>query len=130
MSSLIKNEVNADRGSKKQKNMVDPATPTREALELLFFPTTANPKSILLKHGPISMQSSTTNSSDNERICTSSKSQILILFSHGFVVASFDKRDIIPLFLALNNQDILSEKCFLLYVQARLNKSLGEIECE
>jgi len=123
-------EVNADRGSKKQKNVVDPKTATEDALELLFFPSTANPKSILLKHGPISIKSSTTSSSDNQRICGSIASQhVMLLFSRGFVVASFDKRDIFPLFLALNNQEILSETSFLLYVQARLNQSLGEKEC-
>jgi len=93
-------------------NTVDP---TKQALEYLFYPSDTDPKSSLLKSGPIHLASNAKEglSIDNERY--------LMIFSHGFVVASVPTSKALSLFLALNDEEILSSTSFENYLGAKFD---------
>mmetsp|Transcript_37338 Transcript_37338/g.78759 ORF Transcript_37338/g.78759 Transcript_37338/m.78759 type:complete len:757 (-) Transcript_37338:187-2457(-) len=103
------------------QNTIDPVKVTRKALNFIFFPYIHDPKSVLLKRGSVFLGDS---SLPNERE--------LMVFSHGFLIASVVLDDAFSLFLALSDREFLTEKSFLDYLQNKFREmdeeETGEIE--
>jgi hypothetical protein len=101
----------------EEKQMILPAE------EVLFFDV--NPKSVLLKQGPIKLLHGTTSATSMSAAARRHDGDLanerhLMLFSRGFVVANVAVTHTLRLFLELNDRDIITEKNFLKYLHAKL----------
>lgn len=103
------------------KQTVDPAKATKQALDFIFFPYVHDPKSVLLKRGPAFLSD---EDPSNERE--------LMIFTHGFLLASVVPEDAFRMYLALSDREFLTEKKFLDYLQVKFRDmdedGTGEVE--
>jgi len=76
----------------------------QRATGAIFYPSTADPKSSLLKFGSIRLV-------NNEAF--------LLVFTHGFVVANVVEREALELFLALNKSEILTSDSFSSFLESK-----------
>ena len=89
---------------------MDPVKETKRALNFIFFPFVHDPKSVLLKRGSVLLHSGGGGLSNEIE---------LMIFTHGFVMATVTLEDAIRLFLALSDRAFLTEKSFLDFLRTR-----------
>ena len=94
------------------------ASRLQQATEAIFYPSSADPKSSLLKFGSIRLVHD--EESDSE--------QYLLMFTRGFVVANVVEHEALDLFFALNQNEILSSDSFSSYLESKfrvIEKEIG-----
>lgn len=93
-----------------------PLNTKKQVTDYLFFPHINDPKSWLVKHGSVVLESesgATQNAGDNERE--------LMIFTHGFIVIDVALKDVFRLFFALGDQEFLTVAILMDYLKSKLH---------
>ena len=115
--------TNVLQAESKEDNAVvlDASKRTKQALEFLFFPFVTDPKSVLLRHGSVTILHNTHSTIKADKITQdmNKDERHLMLFSYGFLVANIEMQCALRFFVALNDQ-MMTEKNFLSYLHGKL----------